>query len=69
MIYLLFFLMALLLLWHLLRKEEEEKELVKDPQCGVYIPKDRALKADIGGRTLYFCSRLCLESYRKGSGA
>lgn len=50
-------------LWRWL-KGPEEGELVKDPNCGVYIPKGKALRVDIGGRTLYFCSRRCLEAYR-----
>lgn len=37
-------------------------ELVQDPQCGVYVPKQTALKGPEG---LYFCSRECLEAYRE----
>ena len=63
------YLLLLVLLYILYRlwrwlKGPEEGELVKDPNCGVYIPKGKALRVDIGGRTLYFCSRRCLEAYR-----
>lgn len=39
-------------------------ELVQDPQCGVYVPKDTALRGS-GGR--YFCSESCRDAFaRKG---
>ena len=40
-------------------------ELVQDPQCGVYIPKETALKGPGGS---LFCSPECRDAYRdKGS--
>ncbi len=36
-------------------------ELVQDPQCGVYIPKETALKGP-GGQL--FCSSECRDAYR-----
>jgi len=71
MIYIvLFVLIVLLYLWLKApskpkREGGREKELVKDPYCGTYIPKESALKAQIGGKTYYFCSRKCLEGYRE----
>ncbi len=44
-----------------------DKELVQDPQCHTYIPKETALTAHIGGKVHYFCSRECLEKFKKGS--
>ena len=38
-------------------------ELVKDPYCQTYIPKDTALRARVGGRERFFCSRDCMEKY------
>lgn len=38
-------------------------ELVKDPYCQTYIPKDTAFRAKIGGREHFFCSRECMENY------
>jgi hypothetical protein len=36
-------------------------ELVQDPHCGVYIPRDTALKGPGGHR---FCSPECRDAYR-----
>ena len=41
------------------------EELVKDPCCGTYVPVSSAHKAVLNGKTLYFCSRECLEKYTK----
>jgi len=41
------------------------EELVKDPYCGTYVPLNSAHKATRNGKTLYFCSRECLEKYMK----
>lgn len=40
-------------------------EMVIDPACRVYIPKREALTAQVGGETLYFCSRECMDAYCK----
>jgi YHS domain-containing protein len=37
--------------------------LVKDPVCGTYVPKTRALAATTSGGTHYFCSEACRERY------
>lgn len=42
-----------------------QDELVKDPMCGIYIPKSKAIKAKINGQTYYFCSKECKKSYIK----
>jgi YHS domain-containing protein len=39
--------------------------MVRDPQCGVYLPLSNALKRRIKGETVYFCSRECEEEYGK----
>lgn len=38
-------------------------ELVRDPNCGTYIPKARALVVGSGDATLYFCSTECRDAY------
>ena len=43
----------------------EGEEMVRDPQCGVYIPHSIALKRRVRGETVFFCSRECAEKYRK----
>lgn len=44
---------------------ETDTELLKDPQCGVYFLKQSGVRAKIGGRVFYFCSRDCLDEYMK----
>lgn len=43
------------------------EEMVKDPQCGTYLPKGDALSAQVRGQTQYFCSRECRDSYLETS--
>lgn len=43
----------------------EGEDLVKDPYCGTYVPINSAYKTTMDGKTLYFCSRECLEKYMK----
>lgn len=38
-------------------------ETAKDPICGMVIPKATALKMDRGGRSYYFCSQNCLNTF------
>ena len=46
----------------------ESEEMVRDPQCGVYVPLSSALKKRVEGETVYFCSRECEEAYNRKSG-
>jgi uncharacterized protein len=39
--------------------------MVQDPLCRTYLPKSSALSVEIGGRTHYFCSRQCADTYRE----
>ena len=34
-------------------------ELVKDPACGTYIPRDSAIAVRVAGETRYYCSEAC----------
>jgi len=45
--------------------------LVRDPQCGTYLPESRAIVVRSGGETQYFCSAACRDAYagRDASGA
>ena len=38
-------------------------ELVRDPQCNTYVPKNRAIVVTRNGETLYFCSAKCRDEY------
>jgi uncharacterized protein len=37
--------------------------LVQDPQCGTYLPQDRAIVVARGGETTYFCSTRCRDEW------
>ena len=37
--------------------------LVRDPQCGTYIPESRAIRTGSGGEVQYFCSTACRDAY------
>lgn len=41
------------------------EELVEDPVCGTFVPISSATTLSESGRTVFFCSRECLEKYRK----
>lgn len=41
----------------------EPEELVKDPNCEIYIPKSTALKKKVNGRIQHFCSERCFKNY------
>jgi YHS domain-containing protein len=40
-------------------------EMVQDPVCGLYVPRDGALFFQQGGQTHFFCSETCRAGYEK----
>lgn len=38
-------------------------ELVKDPVCGVYLPKSQAKPLFLTDKTFYFCSEECRQKF------
>ena len=44
------------------------KKLFKDPVCGMYVAEDISQTISLGQdtETLHFCSRDCMERYRRG---
>ena len=49
------------------RKEKVRiTEMVKDEVCGVYLPKEEALKVEVEGKVYYFCSQECKDAFLKG---
>jgi len=42
----------------------EGGKLVRDPQCGTYVPMASAVRVTAGRDTLYFCSTTCRDAYR-----
>jgi YHS domain-containing protein len=77
MLRLIFFIFLTLILYSLLRflfkgmsssgkkrdRKQDPEELVQDPYCQTYIPKQSALKKKIAGEVLYFCNQECLKNY------
>ena len=47
-----------------LARPVEGGEMIRDPACGIYIPKAKAIEGRVRGSTHYFCSPECLEKYR-----
>jgi YHS domain-containing protein len=43
--------------------EREGGTLVRDPQCGTYVPKSRSFQVGHGATALYFCSTDCRDKY------
>ena len=47
----------------------EGADLVRDPACGVHVPRDSAIPERAGGEELWFCSERCREAYARGERA
>ncbi len=43
--------------------------LVQDPQCGTYLPRERAIAVTSGGSTQYFCSDTCRDEWKTTAAA
>lgn len=42
-----------------------EVETFRDPVCGVYVSEEDAVVGRMNGERIHFCSRECLEKYRR----
>lgn len=42
-----------------------KEDLLEDPNCGTYVPQSNAIREEMDGKTLYFCSRQCRDEYRR----
>ena len=40
-------------------------EMVQDPVCGMFIPKEGAYFLELSGQRVFFCSETCRASYQK----
>jgi YHS domain-containing protein len=38
-------------------------QMIKDPQCGMYVATDLAMTTRVNGKTLYFCSEECRDNF------
>lgn len=48
-------------------KTTRGEDMVQDPECKTYVPKNDAIKAQVGGKERYFCSADCRDKYKKSS--
>ena len=39
-------------------------QMVRDPECGMFVSTEVSHRLKKGGETLHFCSQDCLEKYR-----
>ena len=44
-------------------------EMVQDPVCGMFVPKEGSFFLQQGDQTFFFCSETCRASYQKKLGA
>jgi YHS domain-containing protein len=47
----------------------DEEVLVRDPQCGIYLPRPSGIKRKVRGEEHYFCSHECVEAFQAGRDA
>ena len=47
-------------------REERPDQLVKDPFCGTYVLRSRAIRRESGGEALHFCSPDCAARFARG---
>ena len=48
---------------------ENPSEMVQDPVCGMFVPKEGAFFIHQGEQTHFFCSETCRASYQKKLGS
>ncbi|MFL6450681.1 MAG: hypothetical protein ACJ746_23805 [Bryobacteraceae bacterium] len=41
--------------------------LHRDPVCGTFVPETTPFRRDLGGSTIYYCSKACRESHSLAS--
>ncbi len=46
-------------------KTSRGEEMVRDPQCGTFLPRSDALNAQVRGETHHFCSPECRDAFRR----
>jgi YHS domain-containing protein len=50
------------------RAPDRGTPMVRDPVCGTYVVQSRALTAERGGETAFFCSDRCRREWQAGGG-
>lgn len=46
-------------------KTSHGEEMVKDPQCGTYLPRGDAVTGQVNGEVRYFCSDKCRDKFSR----
>ena len=46
-------------------KSRAGEEMVRDPQCGTFLPRSDALSATVAGERHFFCSAACRDAFTK----
>jgi YHS domain-containing protein len=46
-------------------KTSRGEEMILDPECGTYVPRNDAIKAQVKGSAHYFCSTDCRDKYQE----
>ncbi|MFZ1504504.1 MAG: YHS domain-containing protein [Nitrospira sp.] len=41
------------------------KQMIQDPVCRVFIPRENAIRREIGGQTYFFCSQNCATTFER----
>ncbi len=44
-------------------RETVAGQMIKDPQCGMYVATDLAITTRVKGKTLHFCSEECRDNF------
>jgi YHS domain-containing protein len=44
------------------------KEMVKDPNCDIYVPQSEAIPRTVQGTDYFFCSEKCADEYSHKNG-
>ncbi len=48
-----------------LQTPARKEQMVQDPVCGIYVPRETAVAERIRGETYYFCSMDCAQTFQK----
>ncbi len=43
----------------------KKDQMILDPVCKMYVPRNNAVEELIGGQTYYFCSSNCAQTFKK----
>lgn len=47
----------------------QPSDMIQDPVCGMFVPKEGSFFLQQGDRTYFFCSETCRASYQKKLGS